>query len=239
MNKSLQMADYSWLCGVHGGVGGCTNFGTGGYGGDGSANVDYLAKYMANAINEIKTGGTLIIKNNIENSIVNGSTNNNGNLICSTDKNYIGETNSLDENCGENQEFSWFDNLFSTTIINNDTKPVFVKPETDNPQYNGASWIIPAGATRTYKIDGLATQFAKNKVFKIHDNPFGYNVVINPGGSITIPWYVSGSWLTKDEIQQSCGAYPANWDNLFKSAETGTFNMTEWWNRPSWWHTKK
>ena len=137
------MADYSWLCGVHGGVGGCTNFGTGGYGGDGSANVDYLAKYMANAINEIKTGGTLIIKNNIENSIVNGSTNNNqqaaSNNATTATPNYTGETASIDNACGDISEKGYllFNGKKLSIIDGNGNKYYTVDAVSGEPDKNG------------------------------------------------------------------------------------------------------
>jgi len=125
--------------------------------------------------------------------------------------------------------------VFSTTIINNDFLPVFVKPETDDPNFTGASWKIEAGETKTFDIDGIASQRYNNKVFKISTSPFGYTVTIKSGGEIEIPWYISGEWKTIKEIESDYGAYPANWENIFKSAETGDFYMDRWDNKPSWW----
>lgn len=67
-------------------------------------------------------------------------------------------------------------------------------------------------------------------MFKVSSSPFGATLTVNPSGQISIPSYISGSWQSFQQINNDYGAYPANWENVFKSAETGKFNMTEWWN---------
>ncbi|MBU1718434.1 MAG: hypothetical protein KKA07_05120 [Bacteroidetes bacterium] len=134
---------------------------------------------------------------------------------------------------------SFIENAYSQSsnamIINMDDNYAFVRPESDNPQITGASWLIPPGQARNYDIDAVATQLYKDKVFKISNSLIGYMVIINKGGEVTIPWYVQGEWKTFSEIENEYGAYPANWENIFESAETGSFNMTQWWNKPDWW----
>ena len=122
------------------------------------------------------------------------------------------------------------------TIVNNSSQPAFIKPE--GGAYDGASWVVPAGTTRTIPggIDGISTSYYNNCVFKVSDSWLGYTIVVNPDGSVNAPKDVSVGWQTFDDIQQgNGGAYPANWENVFKSAETGSFNMTEWYNKPDWW----
>ena len=143
--------------------------------------------------------------------------------------------NQVDSDKKSKNDVSSDKKIFSTTIVNNSDKAAFVKPETNNPRYTGASWVIPPRTSRNYSIDGIATKLYKDKIFKLSDSPFGYTVVVNSDGSISVPWFISGDWKTFNQINQDYGSYPASWENIYKSAESGTFNMTEWWNRPYWW----
>ena len=100
MNKELQMEAYGWLCGVHGGVGGCTNFGSDAqYGGGARAEGGYDAHLQIGGIN-------IIIFNSAVNAMLHESTNNNQQSVLPLNETSMLATGNNDNNSNINTDAS-------------------------------------------------------------------------------------------------------------------------------------